>query len=55
MMNVAWKHNSQGEIYSKGVIDFSYWILIGIAWFAITFMVVFIFITIVKKVINLIR
>ena len=55
MMDVAWKHNSQGEIYSKGVIDFSYWILIGITWFAITFMVVFIFTTIVKKIINLTR
>ena len=55
MMDVAWKHNSQGEIYSEGVINFSYWILIGIAWFAITFMVVFIFTTIVKKIINLTR
>ena len=49
MMYVAWKHNSQGEIYSEGVIDFSYWILIGMTWFSMTFIVVFIFILIVKK------
>lgn len=53
MMDVAWKHNSQGEIYSEGVINFSSWILIGITWFIITFIVIFIFITIVKKIINL--
>ena len=52
MMAVAWKHNSQSEIYSEGVIDFSYWILIGMTWFSMTFIVVFISILIVKKFSN---
>ena len=39
IMYIAWKHNSQGEVYSEGVIDFSYLILIGITWFSITFIV----------------
>ena len=45
MMNVAWKHNSQGEIHNEGVINYFYWILIGVSWF----IVVFIFMAIVKK------
>ena len=49
MMYIAWKHNSQGEIYSEGMIDFSYWILIGMTWFIITFVVVLISILIIKK------
>ena len=26
MMNIAWKYNAQGEIYTNEIIDFSYWI-----------------------------
>ena len=52
MMYVAWKHNSQGEIYSEEVIDFSYWILIGITWFSMTFIVIFISTLIIKKFSN---
>jgi hypothetical protein len=33
MMYVAWNHNAQGEIHSEGVIDWSYWLLIGCSWF----------------------
>ena len=50
MMYISWKHNSQGEIYSEGVIDVSYWSLIGMTWFIMTFIVVFVFILIVKKI-----
>ncbi len=50
MMYISWKHNSQGEIYSEGVIDVSYWSLIGMIWFIMTFIVVFVFILIVKKI-----
>ena len=54
MMNVAWKHNSQGEIHSEGVIDFSYWVLIGMTWFIMTFIVIFILIFIVKKIFSVV-
>jgi len=54
MMYVAWEHNPQGEIYSEGVINFSYWILIGMTWFIMTFIVVFIFTILVRKIKNMI-
>ena len=41
MMDVAWEHNSQCEIHCEGVINFSYWILIGLSWFIMSFIVVF--------------
>ena len=33
MMASAWTHNSQGEIHLDGMIDWSYWLLIGVSWF----------------------
>ena len=39
MMSAAWDHNSQGEIHSDGVIDWSYWLLIGFSWFLPVFLV----------------
>ncbi len=42
IMYLAWEHNSQGEIYSEEGINFSYWILMGMTWFSMTFVVVFI-------------
>jgi len=33
VMNAAWEHNSQGEIHVDGVINWSYWLLIGFSWF----------------------
>jgi len=54
MMDVAWKHNPQCEIHCEGVINFSYWILIGISWFIMTFIVVFIFTILVRKIKNMI-
>ena len=32
MMWIAWTHNPQGEIYSEGVINWPYWLGIGISW-----------------------
>ncbi len=55
MMNIAWKHNAQGEIYTKETIDFSYWFLIGLSWFILGFIVVFLLIKIInylKKALN---
>ncbi len=37
MMASAWTHNSQGEIHLDGVIDWSYWLLIGVSWFVPVF------------------
>jgi len=56
MMDVAWEHNSQCEIHCEGVINFSYWILIGLSWFITSFVVVFAFgilVKIIKKMIRL--
>ena len=41
MMASAWTHNSQGEIHMDGVVDWSYWMLIGFAWFVPVFAVSF--------------
>jgi len=51
MMNIAWKHNTQGEIYINETIDFSYWFLIGFSWFIFGFIVVFLLV----KIINYLR
>ena len=48
MMNVAWEHNSQGEIHSEIGIDFAYLFLIGMSWFVMAFLLVFILGVIVK-------
>ncbi len=50
MMYIAWEHNPQCEIHEKEVIDFEYWFTIGISWFLLAFVVVFILMTIVKYV-----
>ena len=54
VMYVAYEHNAQGEIYTEGVTDFSYWMLIGLSWFIATFivsfMVIFVFALIMKRV-----
>ncbi len=55
MMNIAWIHNAQGEIYTKETIDFSYWFLIGFSWFILGFIVVFLLMKIInyfKKALN---
>ena len=50
MMYIAWKHNPQYEIHEKEVIDFGYWITIGISWFLLAFVVVFVLMKIVKYI-----
>jgi len=48
MMNIAWEHNAQGEIYTNETIDFSYWFLIGISWFILGFIVMFLLMKIIS-------
>jgi hypothetical protein len=48
MMNIAWKHNAQGEIYTNKTVDFSYWLLIGFSWFVFGFIVVFLLVKIIN-------
>ena len=55
MMYVAWEHNSQGEIHENEVIHFDYWITIGFSWFILAFIIVFLLMTIVKKIIHKMR
>ena len=43
MMYVAWEHNPQGEI------DFGYLTLLGMSWFVMVFLVIFIIVLIAKK------
>ena len=52
MMYIAWEHNPQCEIHEEEVIHFEYWFTIGISWFLLAFVVVFILMTIVKYIIN---
>ena len=52
MMYIAWEHNPQYEIHEKEVIDFWYLIAIGISWFLLAFVVVFISMIMVKYLIN---
>ena len=52
MMYIAWEHNSQCEIHEKGVIDFGYLLSIGVPWFLLAFVVVFILVLIVKDIIK---
>jgi len=49
MMYVAWKYNSQGEIHSEIGIDFTYWLLLGMSWFVMVFLLVLILLLIAKK------
>ena len=48
MMYFAWKHNPQDEIYSEEVIHFSYLITIGLTWFILGFIVLFLFLAILN-------
>ena len=48
MMNIAWEHNAQGEIYTNETIDFSYWFLIEISWFILGFIVMFLLMKIIS-------
>ena len=48
MINIAWEHNAQGEIYTKKTVDFSYWSLIGFSWFILGFIVVFLLVKIIN-------
>jgi len=50
MMYVAWKHNPQYEIVDDGVIDFKYWIEIGLSWFIVAFVIVFVVINIIYTI-----
>jgi uncharacterized membrane protein len=50
MMYLAWEHNTQYEIHDGETIYFGYWITLGISWFILTFLVVFIFMSIAKKI-----
>ena len=52
MMYIAWKHNSQYEIHEEGVIDFSYFVSIGVSWFIVGFICMFLFIIVIKKIAN---
>jgi len=36
MMYVAWQHNVQGEIHGDTGINWQYWLLIGMTWFALS-------------------
>jgi len=47
MMYVAWEHNSQCEIHDNGIIDFSYLFTIGISWFLLGFIALFLLMNIV--------
>ena len=49
MMNVTWEHNSQGEIHSEIGVDFTYWLLLGMSWFVMAFLLVLILLLIAKK------
>ena len=53
MMNIAWKHNAQGEIHINEIVDFSYWFLIGFTWFIVGFIVVFFWVKIINYLKNL--
>jgi len=50
MMYLAWEHNPQCEIVDDGVIHFKYWIEIGLSWFIVAFVVVFVVINIIHKI-----
>ena len=41
VMTAAWDHNSQGEIHVDGVINWSYWLMIGFSWFVPVFAISF--------------
>jgi len=49
MMYVAWEHNPQCAIVDNGIIDFKHWIEIGLSWFIVAFMIVFVVILFIKK------
>ena len=40
-MYFAWQHNSQCEIHCEGVIYWGYWLCVGISWFILTFLPLF--------------
>ena len=50
MMYLAWEHNPQCEIVDDGVIHFKYWIEIGLSWFIVAFVIVFVVINIIHKI-----
>ena len=50
MMYVAWEHNPQCEIVDDEVINFKYWIEIGLSWFIVAFVIVFVVINIMHKI-----
>ena len=55
MMYVAWEHNPQCEIVDDGVIDFKYWIEIGLSWFIVAFVIVFVVINFIYTINNYIK
>jgi len=50
MMYVAWEHNPQCEIVDDGVIHFKYWIEIGLSWFIVAFVILFVVIHIIYTI-----
>jgi len=55
MMYVAWGHNPQCEIVDNGVIHFKYWIEIGLSWFIVAFVIVFVVINFIYTINNYIK
>jgi len=55
MMYVAWEHNPQCEIVDDGIIDFKYWIEIGLSWFIVAFVIVFVVINFIYTINNYIK
>jgi len=50
MMYVAWEHNQQCEIVDNGIIHFKHWIEIGLSWFIVAFVILFVVINIIHKI-----
>jgi len=55
MMYVVWEHNPQCEIVDDGIIDFKYWIEIGLSWFIVAFVIVFVVINFIYTINNYIK
>jgi uncharacterized membrane protein len=40
-MCFSWQHNSQCEVHCEGVIYWGYWLGVGMSWFILTFLPLF--------------
>jgi large-conductance mechanosensitive channel len=55
MMYIAWEHNPQYEFHYEKTIHFGSLIIIGVSWFIASFIVIFLSILIINKILNVLH